>query len=385
MIAPQPFFEPRGTPFSVLGRLLALSRLGHGVDLLTYHVGQNVTIPRVRIFRTTSINFISEIPIGPSWMKFLLDILLFVRAVRLLIHKRYDLLYTHEEASFFGLMLSRIFKIPHIYDMHSSLPEQLGNYRFYDSRLLIRLFQWLEYKVISSCDVVITICPALASYVTKINGHVPQVMIENVPIPDNFDEFSSQSFNTFDVPKHLLGKKIVLYAGTFEPYQGISLLVRTAQRVLIERSDTVFLLAGGKPNQIRKFQKRVEELGLSKNFYFAGIRSHEEIRIFERLSHLFISTRTGGTNTPSKIYHWLQTGKPIVATNLLVHTQVLNKDVALLVEPQAEALAQGVLSILENPQLGKKLGIQARQIFEKKYRFDISQQKMERVLKMSFE
>jgi len=47
MIAPQPFFEPRGTPFSVLGRLKAFSELGHEVDLVTYHVGQDVVIPKV--------------------------------------------------------------------------------------------------------------------------------------------------------------------------------------------------------------------------------------------------------------------------------------------------------------------------------------------------
>ena len=51
MIAPQPFFEPRGTPFSVLGRLRALSELGHEVDLVTYHVGRDVPVANVRIIR----------------------------------------------------------------------------------------------------------------------------------------------------------------------------------------------------------------------------------------------------------------------------------------------------------------------------------------------
>ncbi|MCH7624768.1 MAG: glycosyl transferase family 1, partial [Chloroflexi bacterium] len=45
MLAPQPFLEPRGTPFSVLGRLKALSQLGHKVDLVTYHLGSDVEIP----------------------------------------------------------------------------------------------------------------------------------------------------------------------------------------------------------------------------------------------------------------------------------------------------------------------------------------------------
>ena len=75
MIAPQPFFEPRGTPFSVFGRLRALSQLGHDVDLVTYHVGASPAIPGVTIFRTTALRFIREIPIGPSRVKLFLDVL----------------------------------------------------------------------------------------------------------------------------------------------------------------------------------------------------------------------------------------------------------------------------------------------------------------------
>ena len=33
MIAPEPFFEPRGTPFSEYYRIRALSALGHEIDL----------------------------------------------------------------------------------------------------------------------------------------------------------------------------------------------------------------------------------------------------------------------------------------------------------------------------------------------------------------
>ena len=40
MIVPEPLFTPRGTPFSIRGRLEALTGLGHQVDVVTYHVGQ---------------------------------------------------------------------------------------------------------------------------------------------------------------------------------------------------------------------------------------------------------------------------------------------------------------------------------------------------------
>ena len=42
MIAPEPFFEPRGTPFSEFHRIRALTALGHQVDLVTYPFGEDV-------------------------------------------------------------------------------------------------------------------------------------------------------------------------------------------------------------------------------------------------------------------------------------------------------------------------------------------------------
>ena len=42
MIAPEPFFEPRGTPFSQYHRIRALTSLVHTVDLATYPFGRNV-------------------------------------------------------------------------------------------------------------------------------------------------------------------------------------------------------------------------------------------------------------------------------------------------------------------------------------------------------
>ena len=47
MIVPQPFFQPRGTPLSVLHRLKALSTLGHRVDLVTYHMGEDIPIENI--------------------------------------------------------------------------------------------------------------------------------------------------------------------------------------------------------------------------------------------------------------------------------------------------------------------------------------------------
>ena len=50
-IAPQPFYQDRGTPIAVDLLLRTLSGVGHNVDLLTYHEGEERNYPGVNIIR----------------------------------------------------------------------------------------------------------------------------------------------------------------------------------------------------------------------------------------------------------------------------------------------------------------------------------------------
>src|SRR5215207_981059 len=127
MLAPEPFFEPRGTPFSEYHRLKALTDLGHHVDLVTYPFGVDVEMPNLRIIRTAKPPFINRVRIGPSTAKVVLDACLAVTILRQARRERYDAIHSHEEMGLLGVWLARRLRIPHLYDMHSSPPQQLTN------------------------------------------------------------------------------------------------------------------------------------------------------------------------------------------------------------------------------------------------------------------
>lgn len=179
MIAPEPFFTPRGTPFSIRSRVQALSALGHSVDLLTYHAGDDIVLPGLRIYRTLRIPWVRNVAIGPSLTKIFLDILLFSLAIIKVTSSRYDVIHTHEEAGLMGVLLARWTKAQHLYDMHSSLPQQLGNFGAYNYKPIVKLFEALERFVICRADAVITICPELLERVAKIDSARPCFLIEN--------------------------------------------------------------------------------------------------------------------------------------------------------------------------------------------------------------
>src|SRR6185295_18121180 len=97
-----------------------------------------------------------------------------------------------------------------------------------------------------------------------------------------------------------------------------------ARAVAERRPDARFVLAGGRPVQIEAARVQAERAGVASCVVFAGQRPFEEIPLFLDAADVLVSPRSTGTNTPLKIYQYLRAGRPIVATRLLTHTQVLN-------------------------------------------------------------
>ena len=123
-----------------------------------------------------------------------LDHFIVAKTRQILREKRYHLLHNQDETSLFGIHLARLFRVRHLYDMHSSLPQQLGNFRYTRLKMLIRLFDWLERRVISSSHGLITICPALEKHARGINSRIPHVMIENVASEQNHAPWFRQMY-----------------------------------------------------------------------------------------------------------------------------------------------------------------------------------------------
>jgi hypothetical protein len=92
VIAPQPFYQERGTPIATRLLIEALSSAGHAVDVLTYHVGENPGLPGVRVFRSRAVPFVRDVPIGFSLRKVLCDFMLAGRLWTLTRENRYDVL-----------------------------------------------------------------------------------------------------------------------------------------------------------------------------------------------------------------------------------------------------------------------------------------------------
>jgi glycosyltransferase involved in cell wall biosynthesis len=391
VIAPQPFFMPRGTPYSVYYRTLITSELGVRVDLLTYGEGQDVAIPNVRIIRIPRFKFLGNVKIGPSFLKLFLDFFLVVWTVGLLVKNRYSFVHAHEEAVFFCRFLKPLFGFKLIYDMHSSLPQQLTNFKFTQSKLLIDLFKRLEDSCLRAADAVITICPDLYDYVDRVMPHTTQnALIENsIFEPVRLLSQPSADPVAQGIPpapgdplsQRIAGKRLVVYAGTLEPYQGIDILVRAFKTAADELEELFLLVMGGSPKQVDHYSHLAESLGVGGRVHFTGAVPQSTAKYYCGMASVLVSPRSDGTNTPLKVYEQLSSGIPLVATRICSHTQVLSPDVALLVEPNPEDLSRGILRAADPEGPGKVLAANAQKLYEEKYSRPVYEAKMRSLLK----
>ena len=366
MIAPEPFFEPRGTPFSEFHRIRALTSLGHTVDLVTYPFGRDVTMPGLTVYRAAKPPFISHVKIGPSWAKVPLNLALASTALRRALSGRYDAVHSHEEGGGIGVVLAALLRIPHLYDMHSSLPQQVANFKYRGAPWLKPMLGWLERLMIRRSRVVIVICEDLTTTVRSIRSDVPTVLIENAP-----GSGSTPTPGSGLSIRRALGladdQPVALYTGTFEHYQGLDLLYTSMKTVLARRPDAKLVLVGGDAKQVEAARRTVASMGLQDAVIFTGQRPSEEIPAYLDAATVLVSPRSTGTNTPLKIYQYLRSGRAVVATNLRTHTQVLSPDIAFLADPTPDAFGAALADALTDAHRAAEIGARAKLIAETRY------------------
>lgn len=366
MIAPLPFFQPRGAPFQVYHRARVLGEMGHQVDLVVYHVGENISLRNVRLYRAWHLPFVKSVKVGPSVAKFPLDTLLFLKALTLLLRHRYDCVHTHLEAGFFGATFGRLARLPHVYDMHDDLAETLASSKFTRNRLLIRMMRGVVRMILRSADSIIIVYPELQNTVDALAPGKPTLLIHNTAVTaGEQDGLSAEAKSArlaelrrqLDLPE---GSRVLLYTGTFEAYQGLDALIDSIPTVLARFPNAVYVLVGGLPEQIEALRSRAHAQGIDHAVRFPGRHPHQEMTAFMALADVLLSPRSAGTNTPLKLFTYLEAGKPILATNIASNTQILTEDAALLVPYSTEALADGATTLLSDAALRDTLAQNAR-------------------------
>lgn len=346
-LLPQPFFALRGSSFRAKATLEALVSLGFIIDLICFDMGESIILTGVTILRPEHFNFIKNVSIGPSIRKIFLDFFLFLSARKAAKQYRYSAIHGVEEGGFMAHYLSNKHNIPYIFDMHSRMSEQIRHSKFGFIPMLANIFEYFEKRSFHSAAGVITVGQEHAAHVAAIYKDVPIHTLHDLPLPVSYKE--NEVLELRENLK-LRNKKVCVYSGNFESYQGIDLLIESWKELSLKLSDISLVLIGGTASQVKNYQIQAEKLGISDSIIFMGSMPQEDTGNYLMLADVLVSPRLSGANTPLKIYSYMSCEKPIVATNISSHTQVLTEDKAYLARPEPRAFAEAIAKAFsDNP------------------------------------
>lgn len=353
VVAPQPFYEDRGTPIAVHQLLRALSHLAYEVDLLTFPVGKTIEIPRVRYFRTPNPLRVRAVPIGFSLRKLVLDAALLPELVRRLASGAYHCVHAVEEAAFPAVVLAHRFRVPVIYDMQSSLPEQLAHHPAFRLRAVQALLARAERWLLRRADSVVS----SAGLAGRVRSAVPAARVREWRFASTLPAASPEQARALRAELGIApGRPVVLYSGTFESYQGLPELLAAIPRVRAAVPDVAFVLVGAEDsNGGTSVQRGHLDLIREGALRVVKRQPRERVPLFLSLANVLVSPRAYGDNLPLKIFDYLAAGKPIVATDIPAHRSVLDESRALLTAPWSPDLARGIVRVLDDPALAARL------------------------------
>jgi glycosyltransferase involved in cell wall biosynthesis len=364
LLAPHPFYQERGTPIAVDLLLRVLSERGDTVDVLTLHEGEDRSYRGVTIIRTPRVSWIRNVPPGLSWRKIACDIFLFFKALRMAARNNYQLVHAVEESVFCAMIIRLIFRVPYVFDMDSSMPMQMIEkapalsaiapaLKFFESRAARRAF-----AVVAVCDALAEIARSAGARRVFILRDISLLSSGNAAPPA-----AGAARQTQLEVEH----PCFMYIGNLEAYQGVDLLLESFA-ILTRSAPKAFLaIIGGTDRLIEKYRKKSAALGIAERARFFGPRPLAGMADLFTQADVLVSPRIKGNNTPMKIYSYLQSGKPILATDMPTHTQVMDHATAMLAEPIPGKFAAAMLELIEHPDIGRQLAGRASEVAEEKY------------------
>lgn len=371
ILAPHPFYQERGTPIAVDLLIRALTERGDEVDLLTFHEGIDHSYERFQIYRIRPLPAVNNLRPGFSAKKIYCDIFMFFRFIGLMRKNNYDIVHAVEESAFMALLVCPLMSTPFIYDIDSSMTTQIIDKLpvLKPLRPILRYFESLPMRYAKA---VVPMCDALAEEAGKYRDN-NIVVLKDVSLVGQQESSGSAA----DLRAELeLDRYIVMYIGNLESYQGIDLLLQSFYLVSQQNADTSLVIIGGAEKDIVKYRELASQLGIDEQVYLLGPRPVGQIGHYMAQADVLVSPRTQGLNTPMKVYSYLDSGVPVLATRLSTHTQVMNDDIAMLAEPDSDDFSKALLKLLSDEELRMQLAAAAKETIQREHSYTAFRQKV---------
>ncbi len=265
------------------------------------------------------------------------------------------------------LIVSKLLKVPYVLEVNGLIDDEIRMLKNHKNEIIIKFFILIDFFHFKCCNKIIAVSQGIKEQIILNYGISEQKIsfIENGVSSDIF--FPIERTIALSILKLNPSKKYVCFVGGLAPWHGVEYLVQSANKILKEFPNVLFLIIGDGPMKEALIQQ-IEKLHLTKNFFLTGNVDHSLVPYYINASELCVAPFTGYRNiriglSPLKIYEYLSCAKPVVASNIPgVSEIVLNSGGGILVKPDdSEELEMAILKLLKNEKIRTKMGQMGRE------------------------
>lgn len=361
MVAACPFPAPRGTPIRVLRLAEEMASRGHRVHVVTYHHGVGEVDPSVRVHRIGAVAGYQEFLPGPSLRKLgQLDPMLTGALVRLLRAEPVDVIHAHH---FEGLLVGRAARVwarartPLVFDAHTLLTSELPTYH-------LGLPMWVKRALATGFD---RWLPPLADHIASCTERIRAKLIEIGAMPEdritfvpNGVELRRFASNT-DWGAPAGGPPRLIFTGNLARYQGIDHMLAALRLVRERRPDVRLTLVTSAP--FDEYEGPARELGVRDAIDIVPASVDEEPALLGA-ADIALNPRVDCDGIPMKLLNYMAAARPVVSFAGSAPGLAHRHTAWLAADGDVRAFAQGILALLDESELGRRLGDNARRFVQ---------------------
>ncbi|MEM1097788.1 MAG: glycosyltransferase family 4 protein [Planctomycetota bacterium] len=380
VLAPHAYYVDRGTPIDLDILLRALSNQRdeqgkpHDIHAAVYHEGQDRDYPNVTLHRIDAPPSLSNIGPGFSGKKLKADRLLFKLAKRLVRQVQPDIIHAGEEAVFFARYFKLRRGIPYVYDMDSSIAQQMVEKKP-KLKPVAPLFNLAERQAVRHALACAPVCHALADVATKHGAKHLETLHDISQLADPRRPRKGWLADKLGIPAD---RPVLMYVGNFEKYQGVDLLLEGFAHALKQHdADVELAIAGGTDANIATYTEKAKQLGVGDRAHFLGRWPADQLDELLAEADILTAPRIKGVNTPQKIFPYLHSGRAVLLTDLPTHTQIVNDTVCALAQPNAADFGRAIAALSADPDQRESLGRAGQAFVEANHTFPAHQRRVD--------
>jgi glycosyltransferase involved in cell wall biosynthesis len=356
MIAPTPFFAHRGCHVRIYEQARALQAMGCQVEVCTYHLGDDR--PGIPTHRTPRIPWYHKLSAGPSWHKLYVDVLLLLKTWSVARRLRPDVLHGHlHEGTAIGWVVGKLLGLPVVGDFQGSLSGEIKAHEFLPNRgWLYRFLARNEGWIDRLPQVAVASCTDVAQELQERFGVRDIVLALDGVDTKTFRPDAEVGDLESLVPP---GRRVVVYLGVLSAYQGVDHLLEAIPHVLSCVPQAYFLVMGYPDED--KYRQRAHELGIANHVSFPGRIDYDQAARYLALGEIAVGPKLSETESNGKLYNYMACALPTVAFDTPPSREILGDLGVFAPRGDATALANAIVSLLQDPTGAQELGQKLRE------------------------